>query len=300
MSDCLISMRYRCGKIDTKSGSAHSSLSVDKSVSYVDEVFSDYKKYSKVLRFGGRVAEVGPGDNCGIGLLFLKDGCASVDLVDRFYSKRNTQSQAVIYQAMWHMNRGLDPFLKDSNLEDEGTFKGIKRWYGAEAAAEEFFIMHTGYDFIVSRAVFEHLYDPLLSIKIMVNALNPGGMLLHKIDLRDHGMFSTAFHELKFLESTDWLHKRMTMASGRPNRFLLHEYRKCLEENSIMFDLLITQLAGVGDIVPHVKYGDIPQLLRQKSINYVQSVRHRFASSFRSVSDEDLSVSGVFIIARKL
>ena len=299
LTDWLANLRYRKGVIDTDSGTAHLALTVDQSVAYIEEVFTDYKKYAGIMRFEGRVAEVGPGDNAGVGLLFLQDGCAFVDMVDRFYSRRNAQAQTIIYRALWNKNPGLEPFLGGQDLEDETTFNSVKRWYGAEAAAEEFFVSNAGYDFIVSRAVFEHLYDPLLAINRMVNALNPGGMLLHKIDLRDHGMFSTAFHELKFLESPDWLHQKMTRASGRPNRVLVHDYRKCLEVKPITFDLLVTRLAGVGDIVPHLQYGDIPQELRQKSISYVQSVRHRFASSLRCVSDADLSVAGVFIIVRK-
>ena len=64
--------------------------------------------------------------------------------------------------------------------------------------------------------------------------------------------------------------------------------------------LLVTRLAGVGDINPHRIYSEIPLDLRRQSIRYVQSVRHRFATSLHDVSDEDLSVAGVFIIARKI
>jgi len=63
-------------------------------LAYIEEVFNDSKRYSGVRRFSGRVAEVGPGDNCGVGLLFLTGGYESVDLVDRFYSKRNSQLSA--------------------------------------------------------------------------------------------------------------------------------------------------------------------------------------------------------------
>jgi SAM-dependent methyltransferase len=300
LSDWATGLRYRGGSIDTESGTAHSAMSADESVRYVEEVFADYKNYAGVTHFYGRVAEVGPGDNCGVALLFLNDGCVSVDLVDRFYSRRNVRSQAVIYRSIWNRYSGLSPFLAKADLEDERTFKGIERRYGATAAAEEFFVPHTGYDFIVSRSVFEHLYDPLLAIKRMTSALNPGGMLLHKIDLRDHGMFSTKFHELKFLESPDWLHRWMTKASGRPNRVLVHRYRECLEAIQVRFDILITRLASVGDIIPHRAYWDIPEELRKKSLASVRSARHRFASSMRRISDEDLSVAGVFIVARKL
>jgi SAM-dependent methyltransferase len=299
LSDWLAGLRYRSGGIDTDSGTAHQALSAEQSVDYVEEVFEDYRKYAGVTRFAGRVAEVGPGDNCGVGLLFLQDGCVGVDLVDRFYSRRNASSQALVYRRMRERHPGLAPFLDGIDPQQEDAFRGLKRWYGADAAAEEFFLARTGYDFIVSRAVFEHLYAPLVAIERMVGALNPGGMLLHKIDLRDHGMFSTKFHELKFLESPDWMYRRMTTASGRPNRVLVHEYRKCLAACRVTFELLVTRLAGVGDVVPHLPYRDIPAVLREKSSAYVRRVRHKFAASFRGVTDEDLSVAGVFIVAKK-
>ena len=298
-SNFAASLRFRTGLIDTGSGASHLQLAVDQSVRYVEEVFSEYKQYAQIDRFSGRVAEVGPGDNCGVGLLLLQDGCTSVDLADRFYAKRNARAQASIYAALWRQNPGLTPFLQAADLEDETTFKGLTRWYGASAAAEEFFVAHTGYDFIVSRAVLEHLFDPLLALGRMAAALNPGGMLIHKIDLRDHGMFSGHFHELKFLEPGDWLHRQMTRATGRPNRVLLHQYRHLLEKTGLTFDFLVTRLAGVGDIVPHRSYAEIPPGLKEQSLSYVRSIRHRFAPSFRQVDDEDLCVAGVLVIARK-
>lgn len=299
LDDWFAQKRYRLGKIGTKSGSLHSGLTVEQSVAYIEEVFSDYKKYSGVEKFHGQIAEIGPGDNCGVGLLFIADGCESVDLVDRFYSKRNNAAQASIYRSLGIKHPLLTQHLENANLEDESSFHGLQRHYGSEAAAEQYFLENKGYDFIVSRAVFEHLYDPLLAIEEMAKALKPGGMLLHKVDLRDHGMFSSHFHELKFLEIEPRSYLRMTLASGRPNRVLLHRYRESLTKTGLNFSLLITRLAGYGDVVPHVQYQDIPLTLREKSLSYVRSVRSRFSTEFQNVSDEDLSVAGFFLVAKK-
>jgi len=262
-------------------------------------VFADYKKYSGVTRFSGRVAEIGPGDNCGVGLMFLADGCREVDLVDRFYSKRSSRQHGEIYRALFARHAGLAARMSGSDADDESTFEGVRRRYGASASAEEFFVRSTGYDFIVSRAVMEHVYDPRLAIKNMAAALKPGGMLLHKVDLRDHGMFTPNFHELKFLEVPDWVYPRMTRNAGRPNRVLAHEYRAVLRETLPDHEVLVTRLAGAGDIDPHLPYGAIDAALRDRSLAYVRSVRQRFAASFRTVSDEDLSIAGIFIVARK-
>ena len=295
-----INMRYRMGRISTDSGTIHSSLSFQESLDYIYEVFTDYKRYGGITAFYGRIAEVGPGDSCGVGLLFLADGGLSIDLVDRFYSHRDSKTRAKLYRTLLESHPSLTPLVEQVDFNNEKTFSGINRYYGPEAAAECFFSTHTGYDFIVSRAVFEHLYDPLIALTKMADALNLGGVLLHKVDLRDHGLFSQHFHELKFLEVSDWLYPLMTCAAGRPNRILLHRYKECLTKLHLDTQFLVTRLAGVGDINPHHIYSEIPLDLRRQSISYVQSVRHRFATSLHDVSDEDLSVAGVFLIARKV
>lgn len=298
-TDILTNFRYKIGKIDTNSGTHHSTLDTQQSVNYVLEVFDDYKTYSGIGKFSGKIAEIGPGDNCGVGLLLLNDGASHVDLVDRFYSKRNAVSQASIYKSLLSNLPFLQRHLAHADLTDESTFKNIKRCYGPKAAAEEFFESNKGYSFIVSRAVFEHLYNPVLAMQKMADAIIPGGYLIHKVDLRDHGMFSNNFHELKFLEPSDVIYRNMTVASGRPNRVLVNEYRACLEKTGLEFEILVTRLAGVGDIIPHQRYENISSDKRKKAETYVRTFRTKFARKFNAVSDEDLAVAGIFIVARK-
>lgn len=297
-SDLYTRLAFAAGRIQSDGGTPHQGRAIDESLAYVGQVFADYKTYGGVEKFKGKIAEIGPGDNCGVGLLFLADGCVTADLVDRFYSKRSAVSQSQIYRALCARHPEIEQVLRDANLEDEQTFPGIKRWYGAGAAAEKFFEGRANYDFIVSRAVFEHLYDPLAALRNMAAALAPGGMLLHKVDLRDHGMFSQYFHELKFLEVPDWLYPQMTVGSGRPNRVLVNRYRDCVRDLGLDFELLVTRLVGVGDIEPHVPYNQISQAVRDVSLRYVELHRRQFADSLAQASSEDLSIAGVFLVAR--
>lgn len=277
---------------------AHADRDPDSSVAYIDEVFEDYKHYAGVSRFYGRVAEVGPGDNCGVALRFLGDGCECIDLVDRFYAKRDMRKQSEIYKALLERHPSLKNHIRVTSTLEEEPFPNIRRYYGADAAAEEFFHHHQGYDFIVSRAVLEHVYDPRAAIETMARALNPSGMLLHKVDLRDHEMFSRYAHELRFLEVPDWLYSKMVGYAGRPNRVLVDQYRAVLREIGLDYQILVTRLAKVGDICPHVPYEHISPDLKQEAIAYVRSVRKHFARSLLSLSDADLSVAGIFIVAR--
>jgi SAM-dependent methyltransferase len=292
-------LRGLTGHMETDSGTAHLGRSIESSLAYIEEVFGDYKRYAGVERFNGSVAEVGPGDNCGVGLMCLADGCTSVDLVDRFYSKRDAAQHAAIYRALFERYPDRFARLADCDVNDETTFPGLKRHYGERAAAETFFAAPERYNFIVSRAVLEHVYDPRLAISCMAMALKSGGLLMHKVDFRDHGMFSDRMHELKFFEVPDFLYPRMTRDKGRPNRVLIDTYRKALAEFVPDHDILVTRLAGVGDIDPHLPYDRIDPGLRKKAVDYVRSVRSRFSKSLRALSDEDLSVAGIFLVARK-
>ena len=183
-------------------------------------------------------------------------------------------------------------------MTDE-SFKGLQRYYGETASAEQFFTQTNYYDFIVSRAVLEHIYDPRLAIEKMVAALKNDGMLLHKVDLGDHDMFSDYLHELSFFEVPDWLYPWLTKGSGRPNRILINTYRQVLAETIPDYKILITHLAGVGSINPHLPYEKIDSALRNKSLDYVKSVRSNFSKSLRLISNEDLSIGGIFIVAHK-
>lgn len=296
--DILTGFRYRHGNYSTKSGAAHADRDLEESLAYIREVFADYKQYSGLNTFYGSVAEVGPGDNSGVGLMFLADGCTKVDLVDRFYSKRDPAIHANIYQALFDQHEALKA-VGEYHYGEELNLESLNIKYGPDASAEEYFDTQESYDFIVSRAVMEHVYDPGLSIARMANALKPDGYMLHIVDLRDHGMFSENFHELKFLEVPDAIYSRMTGWTGLPNRVLVSGYRSVLETLPLTYKLLVTGLAGVGKITPFLEYKDIPADSRKQSLDYVKSVKSKFEKNIKRLPAEDLSVAGFFLIARK-
>lgn len=288
------------GNLKTDSGTTHSHFSVADSLSYIKMVMEDYKKYAKISHFHGNVCELGPGDNSGIALMMLADGAAKVDLADRFYSHRNVDNHAQIYSALANEDKRIAAILKLSNLKDESTFPGVKRYYGPSAAGETFFEKRiSSYDFIISRSVLEHTTNPLLTLELMYQALKLGGTLIHKVDLRDHGMFTPYHHDLKFLEISNPIYWMMAHHSGLPNRILINQYRDCASRLSQDHQLLITQLAYAGSVEPHVPFDQIPQEQLHLALNSLSKHREKFASSFQKLSENDLIVAGFFLILHK-
>ncbi len=296
--------RLALGRTDTSSGTIHSTLSLEESVQYVEGVFADYARYGAVDRFRGRAAELGPGDNVGVALLMRVNGCSEVDLVDRYVSHRDEAQQKKIYEELARRHPLAD-FRRGEDWS-ERSWSGIEWRFGP---AETFFERSSAtgrprYDFIVSRSVLEHTYDPLFALAGMARSLATAGRLIHKIDFRDHGMFTPAHHELKFLEVPARMYRRMTKNSGRPNRVLIHEYRSALtrlvaEGTLTSFRLLVTRLAGVGEIDPHRELEQIDPETRRRSMEFVDGHRNEFARVFRHVSAEDLAVTGVFLVAER-
>ena len=296
VDDALWGIRARLGWIQSKSGSTHQAVStVDESVAYIEEVFNDYVTYGGLVHLGGAAADVGPGDNAGVALLFRAAGCETVDLVDRFRSRRSVEQQRRIYTALADRHDLAGP-----EGWDDDRIPGVTWHIGSSAEAHFAERAHEGgvYDLIVSRATLEHLYDPLGALRSMAACLKPGGRMVHKIDFRDHGMFTPAHSELTFLRFPGWLHRQMTQRSGRPNRVLLHRYEGLAQEMTragvLEVTILVTSLVGEGEIVPHVPLSSLPPQARQRAVARADAARPHLARDFAGVSSTDLAVTGIY------
>jgi hypothetical protein len=125
-------------------------------------------------------------------------------------------------------------------------------------------------------------------------------MMMHKADLRDHLMFSAAGHnELTFLTVPDRVYRLMTHNSGRPNRRMVDYYRRTLDRLGYDAQVLITHLVGEsGEVIPHREHLR-PEDVGERQREIVREIRPKLAPRFRGLSDEELVVSGVFVVARK-
>jgi SAM-dependent methyltransferase len=293
-------VRLRVGLIETEVGATHAKIAVEDSVRYAEGVLAGYKEHGGVDAFYGRVAEVGPGDSAAVAALLRNDGAAQVDLVDRFRRKPIDEGRALL-DAL-DQRHGLEA-LRCGDRWSNDSVSAVDWQVGQSAEGYFRQCPPETYDFIVSWAVMEHLYDPIDAMRDMVRCLRPGGRMLHTIDLTDHDLFSLRGEELAWLRYPSWLWRLMTSHSGHPNRVLAHQYRRELDdlvrEGKIDYTLLVTLMVGIGRISPWRPFDDIPVPERDAGLAQVDSVRLGFCQDFREVPAADLAIQGLFLLVQR-
>lgn len=278
--------RLASGRIETRSGRRHAALDLAASLAYIERVADDYLTYAGRAAFAGRVAEIGPGDSFGVALLALERGAAEVHTVDRYRTTRDPAREAAIHGA-----------LAARHGFDEATSRARIFEHAGQPAETYFARTDLAFEWIVSRAVLEHLYDPLGALDAMLARLAPGGVMVHRIDLRDHGMFDG--HPLTFLTVPERLYGAMTRGSGRPNRVLAPAYRAWLARQGVAGSVRVTRLVGVADEVAPAPWGDLNPTARACACTAVSAIRPRLAAPFRAMVDEDLAVAGIVLVVTK-
>ena len=298
----------RRGAAPSSSGATHSSFSLDQSLGYIDSVFEDYLRYGELecsdLR-DRRVLELGPGDNLGVALRFLACGAPQVVCVDKFATRRDDAQQRRIYQALLAR---LDDDARESVADvtrlagpvefDPGRLDPIEG-VAVEEIGERF--EPDSFDLVVSRAVLEHLYDLDAAFAAMDRVLAPGGLMLHKVDFRDHGIFTGGgMHPLTFLTIPERPYELMIRHSGQPNRRLLDWYRATLAALGYDARLLVTRVVGRDDeLSPHAAKLSLDPSRDRHTLELLRAIRPRLQPRFGALDDEDLAAAGIFIVARK-
>lgn len=286
--------RLAAGKLAASSGARHANLDIAASLAYVERLYGDYLAYGGLDHFSGSVAEIGPGDSFAVALRILGGGADHVHAIDRWVSRRDADTQRRIYGALSE-HHGLAHLFSGAPGED--TIRNLS--YHAGQPAEKFFRdCGLQFDAIISRAVMEHLYDPLGALDDMARSLKPGGIMIHRIDLRDHGMFS-GHHPLTLLTLPDALHRRMTAGAGRPNRVLIPAYRAWLAGSGLTGGITVSRLAGVGDELDPAPWEALDKAAKARALASVRAIRPRLAKKFKAMADEDLAVAGLVLVARK-
>jgi len=288
------------------SGSTHLKHNLVESLDYINEVYNDYIHYGNLdqdeIR-GKQILEIGPGDNFGVALKFIAKGAEKVTSLDRFYSKRDNIQQLNIYQAL------LKTFSPDEISDVEAaieisdmTFKikESKIQYLFGQGIEDFITPNNKFDLIISRAVLEHVQNPDKAFDNMDSFLKNGGKMLHKVDLRNHGIFSElSDNPLYFLTINSRIWALMSKHSGSPNRKRINYYEKKLKSLGYEYKIYVTHILNKKEILPHkihiskgIDYDD-------KDLAFVVNIRPYLAKEFKRLSDHELIISGIFLVVKK-
>lgn len=302
--------RFTSGNTESEHGSTHSHIPLSDSLAYINTQFDDYLKYGELTPLelrGKRIFELGFGDNIGVALRFLAVGVAKVVCLDKFYSKRDKEQERQIYRALRETLSEEEKRLFDEAVDLSDGIKTnpdkIECIYGVDVENAEELKTAEPFDFVISRGAIQDIFDPDQAFAAMNRILKPGGLMLHKIDLSDQGMFRDyGMNPLTFLTISGSVYRLMAEGSGKPNRKKLSYYRSLLEKLGYDVKILITDIigrGGRGDLSPHKESIKLGVDYSDDTLSLVKEIRPKLSAEFREMSDEELLIDGIFIIARK-
>ena len=302
--------RFASGNTESLHGSTHSHIPLADSLAYINTQFEDYLQYGELtpeLLRGKRIFELGFGDNIGVALRFLATGAAQVVCLDKFYSKRDKEQERKIYQALRETLSGEEQKRFDEAVDLSEGIKTdpekIKCIYGVDVENAEELKTVEPFDYVISRGAIQDIFDPGPAFAAMHRILKPGGLMLHKIDLSDQGMFREyGMNPLTFLTISDSVYRLMAEGSGKPNRKKLSYYRGLLENLGYDVNILITDIigrGGRGDLSPHKENIALGVDYEDETLSLVKDIRPKLSGDFKNMTDEELLVDGIFVIARK-
>jgi SAM-dependent methyltransferase len=148
---------------------------------------------------------------------------------------------------------------------------------------------------IVSRAVLEYVQPIERAFAVMAAALAPGGAMLHKVDLRDHGLFTgTGNHPLTFLTIPTAVYRRISAHTGIPNRRLIDDYIRMATDLDFQCTVLVTHVVGDdAELEPHE--AEVPADRLAPAAELIAEIRPSLAREFRDRDDAVLATAGLFL-----
>lgn len=254
---------------------------------------------------GLRVLELGPGEDLCVALRFLAAGAARVSCMDRFTFHSTPAWERDVYRLLL-ADVGEDGreqlagiAFPGGELRADGERLEVARGVGIEEGAER--LRDRRFDLIVSVAVLEHVYDLAASLRAMDALLVPGGLMVHQVDLRDHGMFSGGGrHPLEFLTIHERVYRLMSSHTGAPNRERIGVYRELLAGLGHQTTIKVTNVGGGRkDLVPYRERIAVGAEIDPALAASIERMRGRLAPRFAPLPVEELATTGILIRSRK-
>lgn len=224
---------------------------------------------------GKVLMEYGPGDLPGVAALMIAKGARKVYCVDRFpMMKLSTKNAHVIANLIDHCEGDERERLLACLVDPADPARGFSRHLIDYLVRRDGLSgLKSEVDFVYSRAVLEHVNDLDATFRDMVEAMRPGAVAIHQVDLRSHGLHKA--NPLDFLAWSPRLWNAMYSHKGVPNRWRADRYRDLLSRLPVQvtrFDP--THLAESDD---------------------VRAVRPLLSEPFTEVRDDDLRWLGIWL-----
>jgi Methyltransferase domain len=225
---------------------------------------------------GKLVLEYGPGDILGMALLLYAHGARAVHCFDRFPLYSASEKNLRVYEhLMASLSGGTRDRFASAFVENGRPASGFR----PEAVA--YFVSPDGlsgasrkYDLILSRAVLEHVGDLGGTVRDIAAALELGGVSIHEVDLRSHGL--DRYRPFDFLTWPDSAYRLMFSEKGFPNRWRLNTYRTLFEQ------------AGL-----HIRRLEPTARLPAEQVSLIEP---HLASPLRGVSRDELAWMGFWVV----
>ena len=276
---------------------------IDRCLAYINDEVSEYFIHSGMTIkdiAGKKILEIGPGENLGVALRLIAAGAEKVVCIDRFNSLIDDSKQTEIYRRL------LDSItIEDRDrLKNVISFKDGKTQINSDkvqylnVSAEELnnFFPSKHFDFIISRAVLEHVLLIDRAMETMDLLLKTDGYMLHEVDFRDHGIFTTYnFPPLTFLSIDDKKWFKMTSNLGAPNRKRFGYYQSFFKNNGYVCNPLFLRLFYSDNITRKLKSLSDENLDSSRIIKD----KRRIHTSCKIAGDEDIVVASAFYCAQK-
>lgn len=276
----------------------------DRCVAYINMEFSDYFSNSGLSVnqiIGKEILEIGPGENLGVALRLIAAGAKKVVCTDKFNSLIDENRQTEIYKQLL----AILPADERDRLKNVISFTKGKAHINSEyvhylnVSVEKLnsFFPPQHFDFIISRAVLEHVFFIEPAMETMDSLLKQNGYMLHEVDFRDHGVFTNyKLSPLAFLSVDDKKWLNMTSNLGAPNRKMLGYFQTFFKNKSYALETLYLRLFYSDDVTRRLKsLSDVTLDYKKMALD-----RNKIHSTCTINGDEDLVVAAAFFCAKKL
>ncbi len=244
---------------------------------YAAQLQLDATQFAAFLQ-GRRVLEYGPGDILGVALLLYARGAAAVHCVDRFPLERMSAKNVRVCERLLERLDGAVRQRAEAAFQRRGQPES-----GFRPECVRYTVTPDGlagqtavYDLVISRAVLEHVNSLERTLADAAQALAPGGIAIHNVDLKSHNL--DRCEPFDFLTWPEWAYRLMYSHKGFPNRWRVDAYRRIVAAGPLQ----LQALAPTGQLPAEA----------------IERIQPRLAACFRGVSADDLRWLGFWMVLR--